>query len=113
MLRTCCSLHQLYWNSLPGSGNSTARMLRRLKDARIAALLTFGMTKSALPVAYRVPLGLSRICALTQAFLPSNESRLAVHIKDVEAGTGALYPTWTRSLQLLAMARVPERLLLT
>ena len=55
-----------------------------------ADMFTFGMTKSALPVAYRMPPGLSRTCALTHAFRPSKESKLAVHISEVEAGTGAL-----------------------
>ena len=51
------------------------------------------MTKSALPLAYRTPPGLSMTSATTHAFLPSKDSRLAVHTSEVAAGTGALYDT--------------------
>lgn len=71
-----------------------------------ALALTFGMTKSALPVAYSVPPGLFRTCALTHALRPSNESRLAVHTSEVEAGTGALYPTCAGAPCLVCHAKV-------
>ena len=71
-------------------GNCKAHLSTARMHETAGSGVTFGMTNSALPVAYRVPPGLSKTCALTQAFRPSRESRLAVHINDVEAGTGAL-----------------------
>lgn len=82
------SLLELTYLSSDRAHLSTSRMHETAGSG-----VTFGITNSALPVAYRVPPGLSKTCALTQAFRPSRESRLAVHINDVEAGTGALYPT--------------------